>query len=562
MQRSLLSSDEDCNFATLLNKERLNLLYKGLPAAITGNCILAVILVFTQDHDISDQIQYSWLAAMFLVLVWRIYIYFNFRRNPTSIEPVNPLVIFRASAICTGVIWAFAPILLFPENDIVFQATLSFILAGVSAGAAASLALDKISALGFIAPPLLSLAIAFLISDGNETSIMALMTLLFFGFISFNCVQSERQFRENIRLRVIAIQSENALFTSAARLRSLFDLSPFGIVLSDYISGDILELNDRLVSLSGYTKSEFTQLNQWEITPKSYNQQELKQYECLAQTGRYGPYEKELIQKDGTLLPVILNGVLIQEPNGRQLIWSIVEDISDKKRVDKMKSEFVSTVSHELRTPLTAITGAIGLLANHFINEWPEPMQKMLHIANINSQRLSNLINDLLDMEKITSDRMHFNLQRHQILSLVEQAIEINKPYAISYGIDLSLAENSINADVITDASRLQQVLANLLSNAIKFSPGGGCVRLQVLRTKNNSIRVAITDYGPGIPSGFRHRIFQRFSQADSSDTRAKGGTGLGLAITKELMQKMGGSVGFDSEEGKGSTFWVELPTS
>lgn len=486
--------------------------------------------------------------------------FLQFNRKTFLQHSTTSLIYFRISTIATGLIWASVPAFLFPENNIALQATLSFVLAGVSAGAASSLSTDKISALGFIAPPLLSLITAFLTEGGREPLTMALMTILFLGFIAINCVRSERQFRENISLHYIALQREKALGNSEARLRSLFDFSPFGIVLSDYISGDILEVNDRLVALSGYTKDELLQLNQWEITPKDYETQELTQRGSLTRTGRYGPYEKEFIQKDGSRYPVIINGLLIQEPTGRKLVWSIVEDISDRKRIDKMKNEFISTVSHELRTPLTAISGALGLLANHLKDGLPQPMQNILRIARSNSQRLAQLINDLLDIEKITSGNMDFNLHRHTILPLVEQAIEINRPYAFEYGVELFLSADSINAEIMIDPSRLQQVLANLLSNAIKFSPTGERVTLTILDRPNGRVRINVSDLGPGIPVNFQDRIFQKFSQADSSDTRAKGGTGLGLAITKELVEKMNGTINFYSMEKIGSTFWIEFP--
>lgn len=558
----LLNDDKNGTDAeTLLCRERLILLRKGLPAAITGNIVLAFILIYIQEPAFSLTVLLTWLTVMMLILLWRVIIFFQFNPQICLFFSSKQLIHFRASTIITGLLWASTPIFLFPENNIALQATLSFVLAGVCAGAASSLSMDKISALGFIVPPLVSLTAAFLVQGERESLSMALMTAVFLGFVTFSCVRSERQFLENIQLQSVALQREKALGSSEARLRSLFDLSPFGIVLSDYTSGDIIEMNNRFVTLSGYTRDEFLRLDQWEITPKVYELQEFAQRDLLARTGRYGPYEKELIRKDGSHYPVILNGVLIEEANGRKLVWSIVEDISDRKRIDKMKNEFISTVSHELRTPLTAISGALGLLNSHIADDLSEPMQNMLRIARSNSQRLSQLINDLLDIEKITSGKMDFNLQRHAVLPLVEQAIEINEPYALEYSVGLFLSEDSVNAHVMVDASRFQQVLANLLSNAIKFSPTGERVTLAILNTPNEKVRISITDVGPGIPTAFRSQIFQKFSQADSSDTRAKGGTGLGLAITKELVEKMGGTINFESIEGLGSTFWIELPT-
>lgn len=542
----------------LLDNERLSLLLKGLPPALAGNTLLALILTYIQRPVIENTMLYAWLLAMMLILIWRTFIFLQLRYRPISADK-NPLVRLRVSTIATGLIWSFSPAFLFPEGNIAHQTMLSFVLAGVCAGAASSLSMDRLSALGFIAPPLLSLIFAFLLEGGKISMTMALMTALFLGFIAVSCVRGERQFQENIYLRSLAIQREAALANSEARLRNLFDLSPFGIVLIDFNSGKFIELNDRILSLSGYTKDDILQLDQWELVSEDYRNQELAIRADLIQTGRYGPYERDIIRRDGSRVPVLLNGVLIEEENGRKLVWSIVEDISDRKRIDKMKSEFVSTVSHELRTPLTAISGAISLLANHFKNEWPEPIQHMLTIAQSNSQKLNRLINDLLDIEKIASGKMSFNLEPHAILPLVGQAIEMSKPYALDYGVQLVLSGHSENATVAIDSVRFQQVLANLLSNAIKFSPKGERVIVSVQRRHNTRVRISVKDVGTGIPENFRDHIFQKFSQADSSDKRAKGGTGLGLAITKELTEKMNGTIGFESEEGKGSTFWVEF---
>ena len=151
-------------------------------------------------------------------------------------------------------------------------------------------------------------------------------------------------------------------------------------------------------------------------------------------------------------------------------------------------------------------------------------------------------------------------MQMQPLMPLVEQALEANKGYADQYKVVYVLNERADGVTVKVDGNRLMQILANFLSNAAKFSPEGGEVEVSVHR-QDGRVRVSVRDHGSGIPDEFRSRLFQKFSQADSSDTRAKGGTGLGLAITKELAERMGGQVGFDSEEGQGATFFVELPT-
>ena len=233
--------------------------------------------------------------------------------------------------------------------------------------------------------------------------------------------------------------------------------------------------------------------------------------------------------------------------------------MEEAKRANKVKSEFLSTVSHELRTPLTAIAGSIGLVAGGALGPLPPGISEMLQIADKNSQRLSFLINDLLDMEKLIAGKLHFNFQVQELMPLLDQALEDNRSYAerfqVRYQIDQRLDGTLVNVD----AQRLQQILANLLSNAAKFSQTGSVVEVSV-EGNGHAVRVDVTDHGAGIPAELHPKVFQKFFQADASDTRQKGGTGLGLAITRELVEHMGGHVGFESTEGMGSRFYFELP--
>ena len=234
-------------------------------------------------------------------------------------------------------------------------------------------------------------------------------------------------------------------------------------------------------------------------------------------------------------------------------------DISAERRADQVKAEFVSTVSHELRTPLTSIAGSLGLIMGGVLGDVPAAMQPMLAIAHKNSLRLSHLINDLLDMEKLVAGKIYFDLQAHPLMALIEQAVESTRAYGEQFNVAFQITERADDVRVRVDADRLHQVLANFLSNAAKFSPAGARVLIGA-KAMGNVVRVSVTDQGPGIPDEFRARIFQKFSQADSSDTRQKGGTGLGLAITKELIERMNGVVGFSSESGQGTCFHFELP--
>ena len=265
------------------------------------------------------------------------------------------------------------------------------------------------------------------------------------------------------------------------------------------------------------------------------------------------------IKSDGSQIIVLLSVTAIASDNETIGYLGVAQDITERKRLDSMKKEFVSTVSHELRTPLTSINGTLGLLQGGALGEVSTEAKEMLNVAVENSKRLTTLINDLLDMDKIASGKMEFHLESHSLMPLIEQSIQMNNSYADQYNVSYKLVSRDESAQVKIDPNRFLQVMANFLSNAAKFSHAGNSVDIRVERNKDK-IKVLVEDYGMGIDREFFDHIFTKFSQADSSDTRSKGGTGLGLAITQELITYMHGTVGFDSEKGKGSIFWFELP--
>lgn len=346
---------------------------------------------------------------------------------------------------------------------------------------------------------------------------------------------------------------------SETLLRGLFELSPVGISLNDYATGAFVKINNAILSPANYSYEEFMNLSYWDLTPKEYAEQEKVQIESMEKTNRYGPYEKEFIRKDGSRYPVLLNGIVVKDTSGKKMIWSIVEDISERKCNDKIKNEFISTVSHELRTPLTSISGALGLITGGALGDVPENIKDTLNIAKNNALRLNLIINDLLDLEKLSSKKMYFDMKSHDLVSLIKDSITNNQPYAKEYKVELIFSPDIDKIYVNVDPQRLQQVLANLISNAVKFSAKTNYVDINV-KIANGKARVEVCDYGIGIPKEFYKKIFQKFSQADSSDTRQKGGTGLGLSISREIIMQMNGEIGFESIEGKGSIFYVELP--
>jgi PAS domain S-box-containing protein len=239
--------------------------------------------------------------------------------------------------------------------------------------------------------------------------------------------------------------------------------------------------------------------------------------------------------------------------------FSLGTDITELKRIDRMKTEFVSTVSHELRTPLTSIRGSLGLISGGVAGELPEAVKSLVGIAKNNCERLIRLINDILDSEKIESGKLRLDMQVVDLKQLVEQTLVANEGFAGQHGVNLEMRAPDAALHVRIDSDRMTQVLTNLLSNAVKFSPKGATVEVRLSRV-GQKVRTEVVDVGPGIPEEFSSRIFQKFSQADSSDTRQKGGTGLGLNISRALVEKMDGTIGFFSKAGVGTTFFFEMP--
>ncbi len=378
----------------------------------------------------------------------------------------------------------------------------------------------------------------------------------------------------NLELDVKARTRE--LADTTAMLNNVLEASTKLAIIATDTEGTITLFNTGAENLLGYDSSEIVGIHSptlfhlpSEITERSREFSEttgedISGFDVLVKCPlREGSETREwsYVNKQGVPVPVMLTVTPIRDVADQITgFLSIAQDITERKRVEQMKNEFISTVSHELRTPLTSVSGAIGLVLGGRLGDIPEKAHKLLKTAHRNSERLAYLINELLDIEKIAAGKLHFDLKVQPILPLLEQAVEENKTYSAERNVKLVLNSELARSSVRVDEQRLKQVLANLLSNAIKFSPDGGTVTLGATHT-DAGVVVGVTDQGPGIPEDFHQRIFQKFAQADSSDTRQKGGTGLGLAITRELVERMGGTIDFETTRGKGTHFFFTLPS-
>lgn len=238
----------------------------------------------------------------------------------------------------------------------------------------------------------------------------------------------------------------------------------------------------------------------------------------------------------------------------------VLRDVTQRRQTEQLKNDFISTVSHELRTPLTAIHGALGLVNSGTLGPVQGTQQQLLDIAQQNSEQLLNLINDLLDIEKLAAGKMQLSLESKPVLPLLESAIERAEPMARPRQVRLQMQSTLTEPLlVLVDVQRWQQVMANLLSNAIRFSPNQGVVTVTVQQL-GKALLVQVMDQGGGVPVDFIPRLFQRFSQADSSSARQQGGTGLGLAICKELLERMRGQIHYQPVPTGGACFYFDIP--
>ena len=243
--------------------------------------------------------------------------------------------------------------------------------------------------------------------------------------------------------------------------------------------------------------------------------------------------------------------------DGRLLI--MLHDITERLEQEQLQADFISMVSHELRSPLTSIKGSMGLLLSKAAGQLPPKAEGLLEIAHRNADRLVLIINDILDMEKISSGRLDFELETADLSELVAESLRANATAHQRFGLQIKCHGVDTPTYIETDANRIIQVLTNLMSNAAKFSKPGGTVEISVEKTPEN-VCVSVRDEGMGIAPEDQHKIFQRFADMANSDRATKGGTGLGLSICKAIVEGLGGTIDFVSKEGRGTTFTFTLP--
>lgn len=364
----------------------------------------------------------------------------------------------------------------------------------------------------------------------------------------------------------IAEETTSRLSATEKRFRQFMDNSPVMAFIKDD-QGRSVYMNAPMEKTFGVSAAELRGKTDFAWLPRPVAEAVRANDAEVLQRGQTMQNIEMVPTPDGREREWLVFKFPIQEASGAQLLGGVALDMTEQRRAQRLKTDFVSVVSHELRTPLTSIRGALGLLAGGVAGEMSEKARQMIDIAQKNGDRLITLVNDILDIEKIESGKMRFELRPMSLLPWLENAIEQNRSYGAPLGVQIELEgnlegnEGLQNACVVADESRLDQVMANLLSNACKWAPRGSVVRVKVEIAERTAL-IGVRDEGPGVAAEFVPHLFEKFGQADSSSTRQKGGTGLGLTIARAIVEKTGGHLDYIApQKGEvGATFRFDLP--
>jgi signal transduction histidine kinase len=550
-----------------IRRARLDFVFRSQPSALAVSTVLASLALIALWQRVDHTRLCLWYAALITVNAARIFMWRSYvRQRDKDGDRLDVELWARRQFICAmlgGAAWGLATFTLVPA-DLTVLLFLSFVLAGNAAGVVTTLSADQRSAIAFVVTSLSPLALQLLLQSSSIGIAMGLMVCIFLGMIIASIRRFHGQILDMVSTRVEA-ETQRALHDAQRevealnrRLRVATRAAKVGIFEHDLLTGR-MEWSTQNFAIFGLDPVTPPSLERWSARIHESDRHRLE----AAFAGNGGQDEFEIdyrivfangVERDVKAACSIERAAGGWPVNLIGMNW----DITELRRVDRMKSEFVSIVSHELRTPLTSIRGALGLVGSGAAGQISDKVRDLTALAGRNAERLSILIDDILDIEKMESGRMRFDLVMQPVYPLIEQAVAVNVPYATRHGVELKLRSPHSSAHVSTDANRLLQVMANLLSNAAKFSPQGSTVEITCEEVADN-VRICVRDSGKGIAKEFHSKIFGKFSQSDASDTRMRGGSGLGLAISKTIVELMGGRIGFVSHP-VGTTFFFELP--
>lgn len=356
--------------------------------------------------------------------------------------------------------------------------------------------------------------------------------------------------------------ARNALEVSESSFRMVLEDAPVGMAVLDE-AGMFIGVNGALTRLCGYDADALvSDMRLAQLLSRECFVELTHQVRALLRSGDKTTYQNQVKIRthSGQECWGLLNLSWAYDKNLNQNVYiAQIVDITQQKRIEQIKSEFIATVSHELRTPLTSIKGALGLLEATAIGFMPEGAGRLLEIAQVNTDRLAGLVNDILDLENISSGEVAFEAYPTPLRALIEDALDQDVKGISQTDPSRVRIEGDEGILINADAGRIRQVVTHLVSNACKFSDPDTDVIVR-FGVSNDMACVFVENTGAPIPESFQSHLFDAFTQNDASDTRSHGGTGLGLRIAREIVTRSGGEIGFEQGQGRKTVFWFSCP--
>jgi len=564
--------------------DRVEQLYSQMPLGIAATLAIGGIATYELWDQRTRDLVLFWWGLVLLITAARAALYFGYRRSKDRLAEAGQWLRWLGiSALANGVNWGFAGAVFFPSHTDEQQVFLAFLLAGIaSAGIPTYAASWPMFALyaGAIVLPFTYVLATF----GNRLfAEIALLVPVFYLANVGIAYRLNQVFYSGYRLRhaygrltedyttlnrrleqqlVELDEAQRQVEASGRKLALFAERAPIAVLELDS-DGRIQRMNHAAENLFGWTSNELVEKNasvKILIRPEFHAEFDAQWQQLMASRAPVAHLKIRNPRRDGLEVVCEWNVTpLVNSEGGVVGVIAQGQDITRQMEAEQLKKEFTSTLSHELRTPLTSIIGSLQLINSGVLGDIDKEVAELTGVAERNSQRLLDLINDILDIEKIESGKLTMMPELLALDELVGESLVLNKGFAERFQVRYEPRGVLLPIQVRADHKRLLQVMTNLLSNAAKFSPPGETVQIS-MEDLGTRVRVGVHDHGPGIPENFRARIFGRFAQADSSATRQKGGTGLGLAICKRLVELMDGRIGFADRDGGGTVFYFELP--
>ncbi len=563
--------------------DRVRQLYSQKPLAIAATLLISAIAAYELREGRFVEIMLFWGGLVVFLTLARAALYWGYRKSARKVEEAEQWLRWLAiSAFATGATWGFAGAVFFPSHADEQQVFLALVISLLVAGGIPIYAVSWPVYAAYAAAILFPFTYV-LATFGNK--LFAEIALIVPAFYLLNVGIAYRLngvFDSGYRLRHAyskltedytalnerlehqledLLQAQREVEASGRKLALFAERAPIAVLELDQ-NGTILETNPATENLFGYPGTELIGRNAIQMlsAPDSATLNDAAWQSFVTGANPVTLPQTPCVRRDG--IEVICEFTLTPLVNEQGELLSVVvqvRDITQAIEIEKMKKEFTSTLSHELRTPLTSIIGSLQLVNSGVMGDIDKETLELTAVAERNAQRLLDLINDILDIEKIEWGKLSLYFEDIALKELVDEALLLNRSFADRFKVRLEATSEIPDILVHVDRKRLLQVMTNLISNAAKFSPEGEAIGVFVALT-GDMARVSVGDRGPGIPEQFRGRMFNRFAQADSALTRQKGGTGLGLAICKRLVEAMNGRIGFEDREGGGTFFFFEIP--